>query len=386
MQNIDEINNEEKVQKIQDKLCANMLNLRTAMYSFLFKHSNKLKRPVDRLVIGFLIGYFSSRTEEELSEDDLSKLIQTYIISCKIVNQLDEHIKNLINDFVDYFFNDKYLDINSMDSFQKELLKQYQNNLQKEKLKVEEKLKKCNICNHDFNLLDEYNYDFDCHCIIHGDCFDSYVINSLEKNLFPIKCPDCKKEVRDKYIYESLKSTNREDLLDNYEDYYFNKLKNRKDLIICPTIGCRYKFFLDESLIKFSCPVCLRSYCMRCKSNWHEGIDCDEYLKKYYSGFEFKQNYDWSNIYKKNQFYKQCPFCNHWNIIYGNGNNYYCNCKRCEHEFCLKCGKVFYGGRGTKVCKCYQLYKEYPKIGNENVKNNKLTKRQRRKLKKKFGY
>ena len=39
MQNIDEINNEEKVQKIQDKLCANMLNLRTAMYSFLFKQA-----------------------------------------------------------------------------------------------------------------------------------------------------------------------------------------------------------------------------------------------------------------------------------------------------------------------------------------------------------
>ena len=384
MENINEKNNDEKVQKIQDKLCENMLNLRTTIYSFLFKKAKKLKRPVDRLIFGFLLGYFSSRTEEEISEEDINNLIRTYIISCKSTNEIDPHIKNLTNDFVDFFFNDKYIDINSIDSYQKDILKQYQNNLQREKLKVEEKLKKCKICKNDFNLLDEYNYDFDCHCIIHGDCFDSYVINALEKNLLPIKCPDCNKEVRDKYIYESLKSTNREDLLDNYEDYYFNKLSHRNDLIICPTIGCRYKFFLDESLIKFSCPICLRSYCMNCKSNWHEGIKCEEYLKKYYPGFEYTNNYNWRSIYHNNQFYKQCPFCNYWNIIYG--NNYYCNCKRCEHEFCLKCGKVFYGGRGSKVCKCYAVYKEYPKIENENVKIRKLSKRQKKRLKKQFGY
>ena len=64
MENKEEINKEEKVQKIQDKLCENMLNLRKSIYSFSFKNSNKLKRPVDNLIIGFLIGYFSSRTEE----------------------------------------------------------------------------------------------------------------------------------------------------------------------------------------------------------------------------------------------------------------------------------------------------------------------------------
>ena len=386
MENKEEINKEEKVQKIQDKLCENMLNLRKSIYSFSFKNSNKLKRPVDNLIIGFLIGYFSSRTEEELSETDINNLINSYIFSCKSEKELDPFLKNIINNFVDFFYNDKYIDINSIDSYQKNILQQYQNNLQREKLKIEEKLKKCNICNHDFNLLDEYNYDFDCNCIIHGDCFDSYVINLLEKNILPIKCPDCKKEVRDKYIYESLKSTNREDLLNNYEDYYFNKLSNKKDLIICPTIGCRYKFFLDENLIQFKCPVCSRSYCMKCKSNWHDGIDCKEFMKKKCCGFEFRDNYDWYNIYKNNQFYKQCPFCNHWNLIYGNNNNYYCNCERCEHEFCLKCGKVFYGGRGNKICKCYNLYKEYPKLEKGNVEIKKLSKKQRRRLKKRFGY
>ena len=59
MENINEKNNEEKVQKIQDKLCENMLNLRTTIYSFLFKKAKKLKSPVDRLIFGFLLGYFS---------------------------------------------------------------------------------------------------------------------------------------------------------------------------------------------------------------------------------------------------------------------------------------------------------------------------------------
>ena len=179
MENKEEINKEEKVQKIQDKLCENMLNLRKSIYSFSFKNSNKLKRPVDNLIIGFLIGYFSSRTEEELSETDINNLINSYIFSCKSEKELDPFLKNIINNFVDFFYNDKYIDINSIDSYQKNILQQYQNNLQREKLKIEEKLKKCNICNQDFNLLDEYNYDFDCNCIIHGDCFYSYVINLL---------------------------------------------------------------------------------------------------------------------------------------------------------------------------------------------------------------
>ena len=72
----------------------------------------------------------------------------------------------------------------------------------------------------------------------------------IEQKTLPIKCPECGKEIRDIYIYQSLKSIDREDLLDQYENFYFDKLPNKNELITCPTIGCRYRIFLDKKLSK----------------------------------------------------------------------------------------------------------------------------------------
>ena len=380
MENIKEINEtnlEEKEKQIKEKLSGNMINLRSFIYALLFKNK-KLKRPVDNLMIGFFIGYFSSRTKEEIKESEIEELINIYIDSCKKNKDLETHLSQLTTDYVNYFNKGKYIDINSLFQYDEKLLDEY---LKKEKeVHMEEKLQKCKICNSDFNLLDEYNYSFDCNCIIHGDCFDSLVIKCIEQKTLPIKCPECGKEIRDIYIYQSLKSIDREDLLDQYENFYFDKLPNKNELITCPTIGCRYRIFLDKNVIEFNCPVCLNNYCMKCHSKWHKGISCEEFMKNYYNSFSYINNIYWYKDYNLNRFYKQCPFCNHWNLININEKNYIV-CSRCAHEFCVKCGKVFYGGRGTNVCKCKGVNKDYIPPNNK-----KLTKRQRIKLRKLYGY
>ena len=67
--------------------------------------------------------------------------------------------------------------------------------------------------------------------------FCSLVIKCIEKNSLLIKCAECGKEIRDIYIYESLKWTYREDLLEQYKKFfYFDKLLNKNELISYPII------------------------------------------------------------------------------------------------------------------------------------------------------
>ena len=102
MENINENNEknlEEKEKQIKEKLSGNMINLRSFIYIFLFKNK-KLKRPVDNLMIGFFIGYFSSRTKEEIKESEIEELINIYIDSCKKNKDFETHLSQLTTDYV----------------------------------------------------------------------------------------------------------------------------------------------------------------------------------------------------------------------------------------------------------------------------------------------
>jgi len=81
-------------------------NCKTAIYSSLFGEKS-IKKPVDSLIYGYLIGYLTSVLNIELEENDLTKLKNLYFESSKSTKDLEIFLDKLIKKYVKYFL-DKY--------------------------------------------------------------------------------------------------------------------------------------------------------------------------------------------------------------------------------------------------------------------------------------
>jgi hypothetical protein len=42
----------------------------------------------------------------------------------------------------------------------------------------------------------------------------------------------------------------------------------------CPTTDCSYIFGKNPDVPEFKCPVCSKHYCLDCKTEFHDGMDC----------------------------------------------------------------------------------------------------------------
>ena len=195
------------------------------------------------------------------------------------------------------------------------------------------KIKVCDICLEEFDENDSLNYELECGCIIHYECFNEHIKNSIENNNIPILCPYCKIEIHPNYIYNSLHINENFHLIEKYEKFSMNNvLKNHKDnYSCCPTIGCEYIFFFEKGENRFLCPLCNKEYCLFCKEIWHKGMSCQEFQD---SKNEKKLDEKFFNfvIGKK---YKVCPFCNVWVEKTSGCNHMKC---KCGNQFCYKCG------------------------------------------------
>lgn len=210
-----------------------------------------------------------------------------------------------------------------------------------------QKIKNCEICFEDFNEYDSLNYELECGCIIHNECFDDYIKNCVENNNIPILCPKCKIEVHPNFIYESLNVNGHKDLIEKYEKFSMNNyvLEHKDSYSCCPTPGCEYMFFFEEGENRFLCPMCNKEYCLFCKETWHKGMTCQEYID---SKDEKKLDEKFLNFVKGKN-YKVCPKCGVWvEKTYG------CNFMRCRcgNQFCYKCGKNF--SLNNHYCSCPQ--------------------------------
>ena len=205
--------------------------------------------------------------------------------------------------------------------------------LGKKKL-LPKKYKICDMCLEEFDENDSLNYELECGCIIHYECFDEHIKNAIKENNIPILCPYCKIEIHPNYIYDSLNINEHFDLIEKYEKYSMNNyIMNHKDnYSCCPTAGCEYMFFFEKGENRFLCPLCNKEYCLFCKEIWHKGMTCQEFqdtkdekkLDEKFLNFAIGKNY------------KVCPNCNVWVEKTQGCNNMKC---RCGHNFCYKCGK-----------------------------------------------
>lgn len=249
----------------------------------------KFKEPIDAFVFGYFIGYFTSKKIWSISQKDVSHLMDKYYNTAKKNTELDTLLLNATLEFCNYFEQmnrkekevveeekkienvNKFVDINQVPLEDKKEGFNIINDNNKNLFEDNHSKSKCPICLEEYDILDELNYGLPCGCI-----------TSVKDNKIPIKCPYCTLSiVNPNYVIEALQTSNEEDLITKYEQYELNysALNHNDDISCCPTPGCNYMFYYMKDDTFFKCPNCEKEYCMKCKSDWHEKISCEQNKK-----------------------------------------------------------------------------------------------------------
>lgn len=357
--------------RCQQELGAILPNIQSTLYTALFC-KNKLTEPLDSLIFGFFIGFLSSKKDIKVVDSCLSDLLEIYFRCTKQTKTIENLLQLLSAELTLYLYKNNFIAINNYPQVDPIREKQpYNPNIN---IDDNEEIfyQKCKVCSTNFNIYDIANYGLNCGCIVHDKCFDNLVKNNINMNKPNINCPYCNKDVHTGFIVDSL-MFNNPDLLAKYEKLTLEQFTNNSnDVKNCPTAGCNYIFSYKQSDTEFSCPKCNKTYCLKCKVDWHYNKTCAQHIQsmnqKNESAFiEFAQGNN----------YKKCPFCYTWveKIKGTTGDQMHC---KCGNDFCFNCGERYYYNH---VCPCsyYPYHIGYPFYRM----NRPLTKRERKELRKK---
>ena len=213
--------------------------------------------------------------------------------------------------------------------------------LNKESKNEEEKIiNTCIICTEEFDENDIMNPEiFECQKHIHGKCFIEYIEEELNNNRFPIRCPLCagkdRHEINYKTIIDCLLLNDKDNLAAKLENISLNHLaeNNSDEITFCPTAGCNYMCSYDKNEFHLNCPMCKKSYCLQCKTEWHNDMTCQEYQRS--------KNKDANDVkfeeYIKGSKLKQCPKCKRWVEKVSGCDHIKCSCGT---PFCYRCGNI----------------------------------------------
>ena len=247
---------------------------------------------------------------------------------------------------------------------------------------------KCLICLEEYEFANQDNYYLDCGCIVHGPCFDDYIENAINSGKVPIKCPYCNKEdINEIYIKDSLNKNNKINLIEKFEKFYMNYfiMQHPEDISCCPTPGCNYAFIYEEGDDYFECPLCKKEYCLKCKSDWHEGKTCEEFKEYRRMGILGKDQKQLDELFfnfARGSKFKQCPYCKNWVEKNEGCNHIAC---RCGNHFCYFCGKGMNGNIYNHDCSNnnYDSWRIDLRrnINNNNNNNNHVSNNNRKRKK-----
>ena len=205
--------------------------------------------------------------------------------------------------------------------------------------KEEKKLSTCIFCIEEYDQNEIVNPELECKNHVHGKCFVNYIKEELNSNNFPIRCPICQNEKRHeinyKIILDCLLLNDEDNLALKLEKISLNHLaeNNSEEITYCPTPGCNYMCFYNKNEYHLNCPLCKKSYCLKCKTEWHTNKTCQEYQSeksKTENDIKFEE-------YVKGNNFKQCPNCKRWVEKTIGCNHIKC---RCGTHFCYNCGKL----------------------------------------------
>jgi hypothetical protein len=219
------------------------------------------------------------------------------------------------------------------------------------RIKEEETIKMdCSICLDD--LFSKAYIGFrNCNHLYHQECIEKYVVGKIKERSFPIRCPNekCKKEMAEDDVKDSIQTPSLLKYQQYYVQYSFNSYigKHSNEYLCCLTPDCRGVYWLEDDTSEFTCTICDKSYCLRCKTEWHEGVTCEEFIEQKIDAPFFK-------LAEKRGLQK-CPSCGYYVEKDEGCNHMVCNC---GEEFCYKCGEIW-GSQCDGNCKTLQRYRRY---------------------------
>ena len=262
----------------------------------------------------------------------------------------DNNSINLINN-IKSVDNEKGNKINDNNNIIKEVKKQ--------------KVSTCIFCIEEFDEDEIINPQLECNKHVHGKCFADYIENELNNNHFPIKCPLCsdkeRHEINYKTISDCLILNDKEKTVIKLENISLNRLSetNPDEISFCPTPGCQYICYYDANVYHLDCPLCKKSYCLKCKTEWHKNQTCQEYQEFHNMTYDEKINQKKFDDYVKGNKCKQCPTCKRW--VEKNKGCDHISCL-CGTHFCYRCGEV----RDSKNPYNHRC-PDKPRYGNSNL-------------------
>jgi hypothetical protein len=200
--------------------------------------------------------------------------------------------------------------------------------------KNEESTFNCLICEEKFLKNSKFDLNLNgCQHLFCVDCMKIFLENEIKESKLPMKCPGDKNKCNNILQSQFILSIVDEDFKNKYLNFSLNKYfeEFKEDLSWCPTPGCPFGFELDKICNKFSCPNCLKVYCLECKSAYHEKKTCEENINDNKLNSD-KKFYEFANTLR----IKECPKCKRWIERASGCNHMTCVCK---YEFCYICGK-----------------------------------------------
>lgn len=73
--------------------------------------------------------------------------------------------------------------------------------------------------------------------------------------------------------------------------------------------NCEYIFEVAGNPTFFTCPLCTKQFCLKCKTEYHTNSTCEQYQQWLQENGRADELFDEFVIGKK---YKQCPGCKRW--------------------------------------------------------------------------
>ncbi|OMJ84604.1 hypothetical protein SteCoe_14279 [Stentor coeruleus] len=189
---------------------------------------------------------------------------------------------------------------------------------------------KCLICLEDFTISDFIPLNT-CECIFCTTCFNQHLTSQIKQRIFPIRCPQCRKELNESDISDRLDNEYR----NQYFDYNFQNFvqAHSSEYSCCPTPDCKNVFIADDEAY-YSCSICRKDYCLRCKVDYHHRMTCQQYQQSVIDLKTENADRNFMNFIKGTN-YKQCPNCKFWVEKSSGCNHMTC---RCSYQFCYACG------------------------------------------------
>ncbi|OMJ87383.1 hypothetical protein SteCoe_10888 [Stentor coeruleus] len=167
----------------------------------------------------------------------------------------------------------------------------------------------CKLCKHSVPDM-EIQYLETCADLFHPKCIKNYIELLIDKQIFPLACPECNTEIIEK------------DISNRIDAEHFQKHQKTGIIIamgghlrVLECKNCGTKLEVDSTNTKrIGCPKCRVSYCLNCMLEFHDNQTCDEYKKI-------------ASMKKK------CPGCSELILIKKKGIQV---CK-CTAQFCSEC-------------------------------------------------